>query len=164
MFCKCRLKAELQSYFRRLLHVLQVPPEGGTPNLLHRIVATRAKGLTSQQPPNRHAGSLDRAVSLDRFARILGTARRESAGRRQPGRDSSLVKLQQRNQNKAHRSQSLEFRLQAASKYCRLKAELRAALIPPNLLNNPTKLGEAKFFFRVQQRPLRVDYPVVSFS
>jgi len=70
--------------------------------LLHRIVTTRAKRLTAQQSPNRHARSLDCAVPFNRFARIFRTGRHESARRRQPRRDYRFVELQERNQNKPH--------------------------------------------------------------
>jgi len=69
---------------------------------LHRIVTTRAKRLTAQQSPNRHARSFDCAMSLNRFARVLRTGRNKSTGRWQPRRDYRFVKLQKRNQNKPH--------------------------------------------------------------
>jgi len=61
---------------------------------LDRIVTTRAKRLTSQQAPNGHSSSPECSVTFDRFARIFGTGRSESAGWRQPRRDNCFVELQ----------------------------------------------------------------------
>src|SRR5213079_3314874 len=71
--------------------------------LLHRIITTGAKWLTTKQSPGCHANSAQSTMAFNRFARVFGTGRNKTTGRRQPGRDYCLVELQKRNKNKAHR-------------------------------------------------------------
>src|SRR6266446_3717272 len=70
---------------------------------LHRIVTTRTKRLTAQEPPNSHAAPAQRAMALNCFTRIVRTSRNKATRRRQPWRDYCLVELQERNKNDAHR-------------------------------------------------------------
>ena len=137
-------------------------------NLLHRIVTARAKWLTAKQSPNRHPRSFDRTVFLNRFACVLGTRRHKPARRWQPRRDYRFVKLQKRNQNRAHGSfGGISPSVSAGSLFepsltVGLLPRLSSPLGPRHLLNNPTKLSKAKFFGRTQQRSLRIDHPIVS--
>ena len=71
---------------------------------LHRIVTARTKWLTPQQAPDGHAAAPQRAMAFNRFARVFRASRNKTARRRQPRRDYCFVKLQKRNQNRAHRS------------------------------------------------------------
>src|ERR1043166_724661 len=64
---------------------------------LHRIVTAGRKRLAAEQTPNPHAGTANDPMLLDRFPRIIGTARHKAARRRQPRRDYSLIELQKRN-------------------------------------------------------------------
>ena len=120
-------------------------------NLLHRIVTARTKWLTPQQAPDGHANAAHGSVLLNGFARILRTGRNKAARRRQPWRDYCFIKLQKRNQNRPHCF--MWHRLQPVLTPDRSQTEVCATfllLIPHNLLDNLTKLAEAKFFVRGQ--------------